>query len=152
MCFHRGVRDAARPAGAGRSCDAGVLLSAPFLPVGSRAEGGHAGGRCPDAWKTGRQTHPSRLPTDDHQTRKRNDRHYHLANITHTHTLLRALSQRHPMISSQRIVKLIISGLSDISRETQTLIIRGHMFSCSTLPFDSWCHISKKSQISIQGQ
>lgn len=79
---NRGVWDAARPPGAGGGRDTCLPLSSPLLPISSRAEGGHAGGRRPDIGETGRQTHPSRLPTDDHQTRERNDRHYHLANHT----------------------------------------------------------------------
>lgn len=117
---HRGVRDASRPARAGRGRDAGVSLSAPFLPVRPGPKGGHAGRRRPDAGEARRQTHPPRLPTDDHQTRQRNDRHVHLANYTqHTHTLKSTFTHTHPNISPQRINTLFVSGLSQCHPGTQ---------------------------------
>lgn len=117
VCVCRGVWDSSRPAGAGRGRDAGVPLPAPFLPVRSGPEGGHAGGRRPDAGETRRQTHPPRLPTDDHQARQRNDRHVHLADYTH----FRALLQTRPEFSQSRINTLFISGLSQYHPTTPGL-------------------------------
>ena len=72
------MRDEARPAGAGGGRDAGVPLPPPLLPVGSRTEGGHAGGRGPHPGEAGRQEDPPRLPANDHQAGQRHHRHQQL--------------------------------------------------------------------------
>lgn len=78
LCVCRGVWDAARPAGAGRSCDVGVPLPPFLLPVSSGPKDGHASRRRSDPGEARRQEDPPRLPADDHKTGKRHHRHQQL--------------------------------------------------------------------------